>query len=240
MELLASIASSVFNFLEFTHEVAQENCMIPVLDMQIGVGHRESNGPWFSLKETGDKLAPGVRAPSTEEKETQQIKYHFYSKPMANPLIILARSGIPEGTKIATMTSELRRRWKNTWEGASRETYEGITVQFMDNLTAMGYDLSWRKDVLSKAMVGYMKVLKNVQLGITQRNRTSASTATKRRFDKLCGNNTWYTDEEKEEIERTVENRRFRGPSSKKDNRHIESVMFVPLTPGGALRKNLN
>ena len=79
---------------------------------------------------------------------------------MANPLVILARSAVPEGTKVATMVAEIKRRWKNTWEGASTQTYEAITMKFMDNLAAMGYGLSWRKDVLMKALIGYMRVLK--------------------------------------------------------------------------------
>ena len=138
--------------------------------------------------------------PTQAEKEKPQIRYHFYNKPMTNPLVILARSGIPEGTRIGTMVSELKRRWKNTWEGAAKEVYEATTIKFMDNLTAMGYDLNWRKDVLQKAMVGYMKVLKNAKLGKTERNRTSASTACKRRYDKLCGSSNWYLEEEKDEM----------------------------------------
>ena len=38
-----------------------------------------------------------------ETKDIQFVRYHFYKKPMANPLVILARSWVPEGTKIATM-----------------------------------------------------------------------------------------------------------------------------------------
>ena len=59
MSLLAEIASSFFKFLQFTHEVAQEGTMIPVLDMQIGVAKQESNGPWFSYTEGEDRMAPG-------------------------------------------------------------------------------------------------------------------------------------------------------------------------------------
>ena len=138
--MLASIASLIFEFLEFTYEVAQGGSMILVLNMQIGVGSRESNGPWFDFKATEDKVAPGIGAPTPEEKEQHQVTYRFYSKPMANPLVILARSGIPEGTKIATMASELKGRRKNTWEWAAKETYEATTSLFMDNLAAMGYD----------------------------------------------------------------------------------------------------
>ena len=109
----------------------------------------------------------------------------------------------------------------------------------MDNLTAMGYDVNWRKDVLQKAMVGYMKVLKNAKLGKTERNRTSASTACKRRYDKLCGSSNWYLEEEKDEMVAVRDPQKPKN-SRKRDNRRVESVMFFPLTQGGALRKSLN
>ena len=106
MTLLAEMASSLYKFLQFTHEVAQEGQMIPVLDMQVGVSKRESNGPWFSNEETEELLTPGKESP--EEAEIEQVGYEFYAKPMANPLVILARSAIPEGTKVATMASEIK------------------------------------------------------------------------------------------------------------------------------------
>ena len=93
---------------------------------------------------------------------------------MSNPLVILKRSGLPEGTKVSTMVAEVRRRWKNTWEGASTETYERITKNFMDNLSAMGYPEEWKQEVLKKALVGYMRVLRKAQNGETKRNRVGA------------------------------------------------------------------
>ena len=76
MELLANIASSIFSFLKFTHEVAQSGQKIPVLDMQVGVGPEESNGPWFHHNETDDKLAPGKE--TSEAPTVEQIQYEFY------------------------------------------------------------------------------------------------------------------------------------------------------------------
>ena len=125
-----------------------------MLDMQVGVAKRESNGPWFSKEGTNDTTTPGKELPT---EDVELIRYEFFSKPMAYPLVILARSAIPEGTKVATMVAEIKRRWKNTWEGASTQIYEAITMKFMDNLAAMGYGLSWRKDVLMKALIGYMR-----------------------------------------------------------------------------------
>ena len=56
---------------------------------------------------------------------------------------------------------------------------------------------------------------------------------------KLCGKSEWYL-EDPEENRISGESPRQRRVNTKRDRRHIESVMFVPLTEGGALRKRLN
>ena len=42
--------------------------------------------------------------------------------------------------KISTMTCECIRRLKNTSEEVGRTTWEGIKIELMDDLAAMGYD----------------------------------------------------------------------------------------------------
>ena len=159
--------------------------------MQLGVKKMESNGPWF-CEETlqKEKLIPGTHT-LEEHKDKEFIAYEFYTKPMSNPLVILKRSGLPEGTKVSTMVAEVRRRWKNAWEGASSKTYERITKAFMDNLIAMGYPEEWRQEILRKALVGYMRVLRRAQNGETMRNRMGTMTSMSRRYKKLCGQTDW-------------------------------------------------
>ena len=154
--------------------------------------------------------------PGKEETGYQgaQIEYQFYSKPMANPIVILQRSALTEGTKIATKVAELHRRWKNTWEGASKEEFEAITLTFMDNLIGMGYAPNWREKVLTKALIGYKRILKKSELGITVRNRPGSLTATKRRFDRLCGNQEWFRIEDDEVA--LIENEKHRTQRTKK------------------------
>ena len=108
MELMAEIANSIFPFLKFTHEVAQEGMRIPVLDMEVGVQTSGSNGHWFTFnQEDEEHEAPGLPK-ENEQFNVPQVAYHFYKKPMANPLVILKRSGVPEGTKVATMSHDSR------------------------------------------------------------------------------------------------------------------------------------
>ena len=79
--------------------------MVPVLDMQLGVKPMESNGPWFCQESLqGDKLIAGTHT-LEEHRNKEFIAYEFYAKPMSNPLVILKRSGLPEGTKVSTMVA---------------------------------------------------------------------------------------------------------------------------------------
>ena len=72
------------------------------------MGVPEPNRTWFKCKETEKELPPGQEGKTTARST---IMYSFYSKPMANLLTILKRSAMPEGTKVATVTAEIMRRW---------------------------------------------------------------------------------------------------------------------------------
>ena len=66
---------------------------------------------------------------------------------------------------------------------------------FMDELGDMGYDAEWRKEVLKSSMKGYMKVLRKVQEGATQRNRIGQTTRMGRRYKKLSAKTEWFREE---------------------------------------------
>ena len=138
--------------------------------------------------------------------------------------------------KVTTMVQEILRRWKRTSENLSKEVFETITKEFMDNLRAMGYGTDWRKNVLKSALKGYRNLLTDRSKGRTERNRWGHTTFTKRRAMKLSGAASWF-QLEKEENSREHPGRKGRGRKKEKEN--PEAVMFVPHTPGGILRKKL-
>ena len=83
----------------------------------------------------------------------------FYSKPVTNPLTILQRSAMPEGTKVATFSNEVTRRLKTSSTSLSRTTMEKILGDLLGNLEGMGYGEQWRTKVLRGAMTGYTRIL---------------------------------------------------------------------------------
>ena len=189
MEVLRSIASSVFNYLKFTAETSGgEDNPLPCLDTQFWVGTPSTPTPWHQGQPPRDQKVPGSQE---RIKANKTILYWFFSKPMANPLCIMRRSGVPEGTKVSTAVAELLRRWKTTSVNVETREVEKITRQYMDNLTAMGYTHEWRCNVVRSALTGYQRVLHKETLGQTRRNRHGHHTARKRRFQKLCGAAEW-------------------------------------------------
>ena len=52
----------------------------------------------------------------------------------------------------------------------------------------MGYSIDWRAKVLTSAMLGYIRILKQETEGAPNRNRKGQATLTKKRFMKLLGN----------------------------------------------------
>ena len=128
------------------------------------------------------------------------------------------------------------RHLKNTSIHESKEEIEEILIEYMDNLIGMGYEEEWRVKVLSSSLKGYRRILKLVEKGNTERNRQGASTRTSRRWKKLMGPSTWF--------KRKATTYGDGAPSSKRRKRRSEettpeAVMFIPTTPEGRLKRDL-
>ena len=166
---------------------------------------------------------------------------------MVNPLCILARSAVPEQTKVATAVAEILRRWKTTSCQLGTQAFEDITRTYMDNLCAMGYGQAWREMVLQSALTGYQRVLHQVKEGTTRSNRSGASTSRQRRFNRVCGAANWYKvaedpEEESDGIahgawERIKPRRGGKGKNEK--GKYLESILFIPYTPRSTLKQRV-
>ena len=190
LDIYLNAANEVMECLEFTGEVSKNGNPIPCLDTQLWAAKAGNDGPWYNIKSQTEK-APGKE---TEGSQSPVIMYKFYRKPMRSKLTILKRSAQPENMKVATMSLEITRRMKTSSEYLPKSVFEDILVTFMDELSAMGYPLEWRRKVLQSSMKGYMRVLRKVEEGTTTRNREGYATKSHRRFKKLCGKTEWFLD----------------------------------------------
>ena len=105
------MANSVFSFIQFTGEFSVEEQPIPCLDMEVWVGSEGCKGAWYESTAKGaEEIIPGRQ----ETDQHKQVMYKFYKKPMAATLTMLARSPLPENSKVFTASSEIQRRLKRS------------------------------------------------------------------------------------------------------------------------------
>ena len=148
-------------------------------------------------------------------------------------------------TKYATASQVIIRIWKNSSPWISKELMETVTVTYMDELAASGYSEEWRHQVLESALCNYEKVLEKEANGEVERNRPGYSTARARRAKALTGKTSWFLESPEETTTPTTTpsrpwvRRKARQTSNLKGRQVIESIMFVPHTPGGELRRRL-
>ena len=225
------MADTIYRFLEFTGKVSNKGEAIPGLDTQVWVGKPTCEGRWYN-----DDRSPGRTVEEHQRKTT--VLYRFYKKPMASKLGILGRSAVPEGTKVSTAVSEVRRRWKNTSWMTSKKTVEDITLEYMDELAGNGYSVQWRRNII-KAALGEFKGYAQDTI-----NRPGASTARARRVRKLVGKATWFSKRKDRKEEEKRENRNtWRKKNKEKEVSAatvVETAVFVPHTPGSLLRSKLS
>ena len=92
--------------------------------------------------------------------------------------------------------------------------------------------------IMESAITGFERVIRKVRAGEIPLNRPGISSKTSRRAKKLAGKRTWFLVKDKEQNEDQVKKFSKKGQIRKGRPipRVMETVMFVPATPGGLLR----
>ena len=103
------------------------------------------------------------------------------------------RSAVSEKAKVTTAVQEILRRWKNTSNLEPRKMSEEITMEYMHDLTGMGYSIRWRENVLRAALEGHNKFCHG------RRHREGCSTFMARRRKRLTEKQTWFQLKHQEE-----------------------------------------
>ena len=95
--------------------------------------------------------------------------------------------------------------------------------------------------MLTSSIKGYLKILDKVAQGLTPRNREGKSTAVLRPWKRILGPSTWFKGGKDRSMGEKQSSSSESSTKSKKrvDTRVTEGVMFIPTTPGGILKRNL-
>ena len=118
---------------------------------------------------------------------------------MANPCSNRKESALPEGNKVNTCVQECLRRFKHTSRDLRADKITKTMTKYMGKLAQGGYPYNWRKEVLSSALKGYVKIWELERLGKGHVNKPEGTTATKRRVNRLVGKSTWFAKTKKKD-----------------------------------------
>ena len=132
---------------------------------------------------------------------------------------------------------------RNTSRDLPHQVLDKVLKNYMDELKLGGYSHQWRINVLDAATKGFCKIWAKDKTGRGQINRPGHMGSTGTRFNRLCEKTTWFQDESLqpkpagEQKEEGGSSYRKTGP--RKPQKFTESVLFIPYTPGGVLKKEI-
>ena len=158
---------------------------------------------------------------------------------MVSKFAIRADSAQPDKTKISSISQEIVRRMKNTSRSVSWATRKNILEKYMLKLKRSGYGVGMRKLVLSNAMKGYERMVRDQEEGKGPINRSRLDGANNRRWKKLGAKANWFKIGRKKEGGDGMRRKGKRAAQGKKEHGEFEAPMFVPCTPGAELAKRL-
>ena len=153
---------------------------------------------------------------------------------MASSLVMMNKSALPHRMKVTTLTQEIIRRQKNTARSVGSKRRREILSKMMVKMKRSGYDQRMRRRVLVAGMRGYEKMVETEEKGGRKVNRPRWDGEKERRYRKLGAKASWYKRKSKmpETKYKGRGGGKRRGPEEESD---IETVLFVPHTPGGEL-----
>ena len=147
------------------------------------------------------------------------MDYEFYEKPTRNNRVILADAALPNNQKRTILTQECLRRLRNTKIELAEETKEKHLNEFMLKLKNSGYSTKYRIEILDSALSAFEKMLKDDKAGTKP----------------LFRDRNWN----REERNKMKNNRKLNWYNSERNEIKYKSVLFVPVTKGGTLAKEL-
>ena len=220
MKEIRKLSNSLLPFIKFKEDVPanHESRKIPVLDFQV----------WAEEEETGQESGTKTR-----------LMFEFYEKPMASKLVIMENSALPHRMKITTLSQEIVRRMRNTCRAVSSKRRGEILSVYMRKLQRSGYNQATREMVATAGVKGYLRMVRDEADGGRKVNRPRQDGEEERRYKRLAGKSTWFKGSKKGAAKEKKPRKR-RGPAREKGlNKEIDTVMFVPHTPGDVLAQRL-
>ena len=152
-----------------------------------------------------------------EEVEGRRlILYEHYEKEMATKMVIHAESAIPQSVKRTVLTQEVLRIMLHCSRNLPWDVVREHISKFMLKMQLSGYEQPFRYEVSKSAINAFETMMANEERGIRPIHRPKGWHRTERMEQKEVKKKTWYKQG------------------------GFDSVLFVPSTPGGKLKRMYN
>ena len=172
---------------------------------------------WPGNHKSGKIPILDIQASINKDKQNK-IEFEFYEKPTKNQRVIMSDSAIPSQQKRTILTQECLRRLRNTQVGLDKKVQVKHLNKFMVNMKNSGFNAKYRKEILDSAYKAFDEMVKADESGLKPLYRDKTWNKEKRKLEKQEKRLNWYKNGGK--IVYT-------------------SVLFVPVTKGGILAKEL-
>ena len=149
-----------------------------------------------------------------EEVEGRRlILYEHYEKEMATKMVIHAESAIPKSVKRTVLTQEVLRIMLHCSRNLPWDVVRGHINKFMLKMQLSRYEQTFRYEVSKSAINAFQTMMMNEERGIRPIHRPKEWQRTERMEQKEEKRKSWYKQG------------------------GFDSVLFVPSTPGGKLKR---
>ena len=148
-----------------------------------------------------------------ETEDGTKILYEHYEKKIASKAVINARSSMPMQTKRTVLTQEILRILRHCSPYLSWDRVCIHINNYMKKLQFSGYNKNFRYDVINSALKAFEIIKQNANEGVRPINRPKQWKREERRIERETKKKRWYK------------------------TGGFNSVMFIPATPTGELKK---
>ena len=151
------------------------------------------------------------------KQEDNRLDFEFYEKPTKNKRVMLHDAALPSNQKRTILTQEGLRRLRNTKLELGKSAQVTHLNNYMLKLKRSGYSQKFRTEIVDSAMKAYEKMIEEDKNGTKPLYRSREWNREERNKKKKENKTNWYKNPKVE----------------------FKSVLFVPVTKGGRLAKEM-
>ena len=159
---------------------------------------------------------------SVNHNENNRMDFEYYEKPTKCKNVILADAALPSKDKRTILTQECLRIIRNTKLELGVDIRNQYLDRFMLKMKNSGYNAKFRKEILDSALKGFDKMIKDDKDDLKPLYRSKNWMKDRRKDQKKERKRNWYKNK-----------------GNDKNIKEYESILFVPVTKGGVLAKEL-